>query len=111
MAKKIEVYESCGNVFADLGLPNAERLLAKAKLTTDILATIRRRRFSYARAATMVGLDRGTLRQVLLRDFDRFSVRRLTGFLAILKAAPSSAGWRRSGRADRRLRCAAQAPA
>lgn len=86
MAKKIEVYESCGNVFADLGLPNADRLLAKAKLTTDILVAIRRRRLSYARAATMVGLDRDTLRQILLRDFDRFSVRRLTKFRAILEA-------------------------
>jgi len=31
--RQIEVEESSGNVFADIGLPDADRLLADAKLT------------------------------------------------------------------------------
>ena len=32
MTKKIQVEESSGNVFADIGLPNPEERLAKAEL-------------------------------------------------------------------------------
>ena len=32
MSEKIKITPSCGNVFEDLGLPNAEKLLALAKV-------------------------------------------------------------------------------
>ncbi len=36
MARKIEYTESSGNVFADLGLANADELLAKAEMAAKI---------------------------------------------------------------------------
>ena len=39
-ASNIEVVESSGNVFADLGLPNAEQELMKAELTLRIYQMI-----------------------------------------------------------------------
>lgn len=36
MTEEIEVYSSCGNVFADLGFPNAEEMLVKAELVRKI---------------------------------------------------------------------------
>jgi hypothetical protein len=59
MAKNgVEAYVSSGNVFVDLGLPSADRPLAKAKLTTDILTLIRRQRLSYTRALRWSGSRR-----------------------------------------------------
>src|SRR3989304_3784469 len=49
MAKKrtkIEVEESTGNVFADLGLPNPEQELLKAGLTLEIYRILKARRRS-----------------------------------------------------------------
>jgi predicted XRE-type DNA-binding protein len=85
LKREVEVYLSSVKVFADLGLPSANRLFAKAKLTADILTLIRRQRLSYTRVAAMVGLEAETLQQALLPDFDRFSVRRLTKFRTLLE--------------------------
>ncbi len=46
MSRKIEVEESSGNVFADIGLPNPEERLAKADLAIRIAEAIRVRRLT-----------------------------------------------------------------
>jgi hypothetical protein len=46
MSKKIEIEESSGNVFADIGLPNPEERIAKADLAIRIAETIRARRLT-----------------------------------------------------------------
>ncbi|MCC6763231.1 MAG: XRE family transcriptional regulator, partial [Deltaproteobacteria bacterium] len=43
MAKKIAVSVGSGNVFKDLGLKNAEELLAKAKLAARIVQILEER--------------------------------------------------------------------
>jgi predicted XRE-type DNA-binding protein len=52
-----EYTPSSGNVFADLRLPEADDLLAKAELTAKIIAEIRRRRLTQAQAAAVLGID------------------------------------------------------
>ena len=47
-----EITESSGNVFADLGLPNPEQELMKARLTLQIYHHIRQRGLTKAQAAT-----------------------------------------------------------
>lgn len=39
-AEKIEVERSSGNVFADLGLPDAEQLLTKSGLVVEIARAV-----------------------------------------------------------------------
>ncbi|MCL4401616.1 MAG: helix-turn-helix domain-containing protein [Acidobacteria bacterium] len=48
---------SSGNVFADLNLPHADDLLAKAELATKIIAEIQRRRLTQSQAAEILGID------------------------------------------------------
>jgi predicted XRE-type DNA-binding protein len=48
---------SSGNVFADLGLPNADEHLIKAGLVVKIDVTIRERALSQAAAAKVMGID------------------------------------------------------
>lgn len=44
-----------GNVFADLDLPQADDLLAKAGLAAKIIEEIQRRRFTQVQAASFLG--------------------------------------------------------
>jgi predicted XRE-type DNA-binding protein len=56
---------SSGNVFADLNLPQADDLLAKAGLAAKIIAEIQRRRLTQSQAAAILGID-----QLLGRDIE-----------------------------------------
>jgi predicted XRE-type DNA-binding protein len=63
---------SSGNVFADLNLPHADDLLAKAELAAKIIAEIQQRRLTQSQAATILGIDQpkvSTLKQGKLSGF------------------------------------------
>jgi len=49
-----EYTPSSGNVFADLKLPAADDLLAKAELAAKIIAEIQRRRLTQSQAAAIL---------------------------------------------------------
>jgi len=48
---------SSGNIFADMGLPNAEELLAKADLAIQISRIIEERELTQAEAAELLAID------------------------------------------------------
>jgi predicted XRE-type DNA-binding protein len=48
---------SSGNVFADLGLPDADDPMAKATLALHIRRTIEARKLTQVQAAALLGLD------------------------------------------------------
>lgn len=52
----IEVEAGSGNVFADLGLPDADKLKIKSGLTVEIARAIRERGLTQAEAAGRMGL-------------------------------------------------------
>ena len=55
MTKKIEFTESCGNVFADLGLENSDEMLAKSTLAIMIRNIIKKRGLTQAQVAKIFG--------------------------------------------------------
>ncbi len=71
------VEDSCGNVFADLGLPNPELYLAKAELVQRIRAAIAARRLTQARAAKVLGLDQPKVSALVRGNTTGFSLDRL----------------------------------
>jgi len=103
MTRAIDVEESSGNVFADLGLPNPEERLAKAGLAIRIAAAIRARRLTQASAARILKIDQPKISRLLRGQLSGFSTGRLMHFLTLLgrdveivvKTAPRS---RRQGR-------------
>jgi predicted XRE-type DNA-binding protein len=52
---------SPGNVFADLGLPDADTRLAKAELARQISAVIAERRMTQCEAAEALGIDQSNV--------------------------------------------------
>lgn len=57
MQEEIEVYHGSGNVFADLGLPDAEEMQAKALLCIQIQTIIKKRHLTQAQAVELLGID------------------------------------------------------
>jgi predicted XRE-type DNA-binding protein len=74
---------SSGNVFADLGLPNAEEALAKAELANKIIELIRGRRLTQVQAAKLLGVDQPKISALFRGRLTGFSIERLMRFLLL----------------------------
>ena len=79
--ERLEITESSGNVFADLGLPDAERYLAKAELARQISHIIEKRGLKQVQAAEILGIDQPKISALHCGRLDDFSIERLIGFL------------------------------
>src|SRR5271165_1445383 len=75
---------STGNVFADLGLPDAGEHLVKAGLVVKIDRIIRRRKLTQSAAAELMGIDQPKVSAMLGGQFRGYSVERLMRFLVAL---------------------------
>ena len=73
-----------GNVFADLGLPNPDELLAKARLAEAIDDAIGSLGVTQVTAARMMGVDQGTVSKLVNGRLDGFSQERLLRYLMAL---------------------------
>jgi predicted XRE-type DNA-binding protein len=79
-----EFTPSSGNVFADLKLPQADDLLAKAELASKIIAEIQRRRMTQTEAAATLGVDQPKISALKQGKLSGFSVERLMRLLLLL---------------------------
>src|SRR6185369_10516130 len=81
---KREFTPSSGNVFADLSLPKADDLLAKAELAAKIIGEIERRRLTQSQAAAILGVDQPKVSALKQGRLSSFSIERLMRFLLLL---------------------------
>ena len=79
-----EAAPSSGNVFADLNLPQADDLLAKAELAAKIIAEIQQRRMTQTQAAAILGIDQPKISALKQGKLSGFSIERLMRFLLVL---------------------------
>ena len=82
--KALESEPGSGNVFADLGLPDAGEHMVKAGLVLKIDRAIRQRRLTQAAAAQFMGIDQPKVSAMLAGQFRGYSVERLMRFLVAL---------------------------
>jgi predicted XRE-type DNA-binding protein len=78
---------SSGNVFADMGVPDADDRLAKAELARIIRAVVRARKeqgWTQARAAGALGIAASDMSDLMRGKLARFSQERLAQFLTRL---------------------------
>jgi predicted XRE-type DNA-binding protein len=80
----VKIERSSGNVFADLGLPDAEGQLLKAELVTRIDEIIRRRGLKQVEAARVLSLSQPDVSRLLRGSFREYSVERLLRLLTAL---------------------------
>jgi predicted XRE-type DNA-binding protein len=83
-SKKMEVEVGSGNVFADLGFPDAAELDIKVRLAVEIVRLINARRLSQVTAATLLKINQPKVSALKNYKLDGFSVERLMTFLLAL---------------------------
>jgi predicted XRE-type DNA-binding protein len=82
--EETRIQRGSGNVFADLGRPDAEAQLLKAELVSRIDEIIRARRLTQTQAAKLLGVSQPDVSHLLRGDFRDYSVDRLLRLLVAL---------------------------
>ena len=77
----LEFENSRGNVFADLGLDDADELYTRAALGAQVVMMLKERGYTQAEAATCLGIKQPEVSALMCARFHRFSQERLMGFL------------------------------
>lgn len=80
----IKIERGSGNVFADLGRPDAETHLLKADLVARIGEIVDARAVTQAQAAELLGISQPDVSRLLRGDFRDYSVDRLLRLLTAL---------------------------
>ncbi|HEY1185822.1 MAG TPA: helix-turn-helix transcriptional regulator [Bryobacteraceae bacterium] len=73
-----------GNVFKDIGVPNAEEHFVKAQLVFKIDTILKKRGMKQLDAASLFGVRQPDISKMLRGEFRQFSVERLLRFLVAL---------------------------
>ncbi|HXU49926.1 MAG TPA: helix-turn-helix transcriptional regulator [Candidatus Binatia bacterium] len=81
----VRVIEGSGNVFADLGLPNPEQELLKARLTLQVHTILKGSGKRQADIAKTLGITQPQVSLLMRNRAGNFSVGRLIEFLTALR--------------------------
>ena len=73
----IEVQRSSGNVFADLGLPDADKLQIKSGLVIEIRKAMRQQGLTQQQTAKRMGITQPKVSDMMRGDFSNLSERKL----------------------------------
>jgi len=84
MKQKIKVTKSSGNIFADIGIPNADEHFVKAEIVLDIAARIKAKKLTQAQAAKIMALSQPDVSKLLRGNFAGYTLDRLFSFLRAL---------------------------
>ena len=84
MSRKQSYEIGSGNVFKDIGVPNAEEHLVKAQLVIKIDRILKKRGLKQVEAAELFGVRQPDVSKMLRGEFRQFSVERLLRFLVAL---------------------------
>jgi predicted XRE-type DNA-binding protein len=76
-ADDIQIETSSGNVFLDLGLPNAEELKVKSGLAIEITRAVRRMGLTQQEAGRQMGISQAKVSGLLRGDFSNLSETKL----------------------------------
>ena len=82
--KRSTVTESSGNVFADMGVPEPEQALAKAKLAAKIAAAIDEEQLTQTEAAERLGTDQPKVSAIVRGRLGQFSTERLLQYAQMI---------------------------
>ena len=78
------IEKGSGNVYADLGVPDADEMMRKAELTSKISEIIQERGLTQTEAARILGMGQPKLSQMLRGQFRGISESRMLDCLARL---------------------------
>jgi len=80
-AGEIVVFEGSDNIFADLGLPDAETHYVKAQIVAELYRLSNLRKLTQAKSGALMGISQPEVSRLFKGTFREYSIERLMGFL------------------------------
>jgi predicted XRE-type DNA-binding protein len=80
-SKQVEIHESTGNIFADLGLPDADSHFLKAQIVAELYRLTNERKLTQAKAGALMGISQPEVSRLFKGNFREYSIERLMAFL------------------------------
>ncbi|NTG30117.1 XRE family transcriptional regulator [Agrobacterium rhizogenes] len=77
----VEVHASNPNIFAELGLPDAENHFLKAQIVAALYRLVTEQKLNQAKAGALMGITQPEVSRLFRGHFREYSVERLMGFL------------------------------
>jgi predicted XRE-type DNA-binding protein len=77
--------EGSGNVFADLGLEDADQLFARGKIGFHVYQILKDKKLAQREIASLLGIKEPEVSHLMNGQFSRFSTEKLLAFLKRLK--------------------------
>jgi predicted XRE-type DNA-binding protein len=81
MARKPKVHVGGRNIFADLGLPDADTHFLKAQIVAEIYRLSNERGLTQAQAGKLMGISQPEVSRMFKGNFREYSIDRLMAFL------------------------------
>jgi predicted XRE-type DNA-binding protein len=81
MARKVKVEAGSSNIFADLGLPDADIHLLKAQIVSEIYRLTNERELTQVQAGKLMGITQPEVSRMFKGNFREYSIDRLMSFL------------------------------
>ena len=81
MAHEAKVEAGSGNIFADLGLPDADTHFLKTQIVSEIYRLTNERNLTQIEAGKLMGITQPEVSRMFKGRFREYSVERLMGFL------------------------------
>ena len=81
MTKRLRVEASSGNLFADLGLPDAGPLFLKAQIVAEIYRLASAKKLTQAQVGKRLAISQPEVSRMFKGHFREYSIERLVAFL------------------------------
>ena len=78
---EIEVFHGSDNIFADLGLADAETHFVKAQIVAELYRLSNLRKLTQAKSGALMGISQPEVSRLFKGNFREYSIERLMGFL------------------------------
>ena len=78
---KLRIEQGSGNIFADLGLPDAETHFLKAQIVSEIYRLTNERKLTQIEAGRLMGISQPEVSRMFKGNFREYSIERLIAFL------------------------------
>jgi predicted XRE-type DNA-binding protein len=78
---EIEVHASAPNIFAELGLPDADTHFLKAQIVAELYRLTNQTKLTQAKAGEQMGISQPEVSRLFKGNFREYSVERLMSFL------------------------------
>ena len=82
---EIEFEEGSGNIFADLGLDDAEELFARAQIGFHVVQLVERKELKQREVSMLLGIAQPDVSHLMNGHFNRFTTDKLLDFLRRLE--------------------------